>query len=276
MHEGDPGFASETLPRLRALPLFREATPDEIDRSYEAYLGGDTARLLAAWAAHAEPVRAALPPWNERAYRRAGLLPRRANGMLFLVTSRAVLAAGERFRARLRPRTAAALRFPWLLGRHEHVPPGYTPPLEFPREIDAWVDRDPLDEARARWQLLAALNEVQQSSYSHHLAALFRLPELERQAERERELARNYFAHWSPPATRALWAQAMYLLDAMNASVFHLVCLSPARSAIAARSLLGAVAHGDEWRAFVAGLERPQRLLQPPSPSGPRYLPTGR
>jgi hypothetical protein len=176
------------------------------------------------------------------------------------------LAAGVRFRARLRPATARALagEFPWLEQRHEHVPPGWTPPLEFPVELGTFIDGDGLDDARARWQLVAALNEVQQSAYSSHAARRFRLPELERHAARERALAINYFGHWAPACTEALWRQTIQVLDGLNAAVFAMLCRERPATLIV-RSLVGALAERAEWRAFVAGLDRPQRLVPIPA-----------
>jgi hypothetical protein len=159
---------------------------------------------------------------------------------------------------------ALAIEFPWLEHRHQHVPPGWTPPLEFPDELATFVDGDRLDDARARWQLVAALNEVQQSAYSAHAAARFGLPELERHAARERALAINYFGHWAPACTELLWRQCIYVLDGLNAAVFALLCRERPAEMIA-RSLAAALVHRGEWRAFVAGLDHPQRLLTPPS-----------
>jgi hypothetical protein len=260
--EAMPGFDAQVLAGLRARPFFRAVTDEEVRASFDAYGSGDFARLIDVWQIVAAPTRATLPGIAGRSYRHAGLAPRAASRAAFLASVRAVLAAGQRFRARLPPEVAGALAFPWLEHRHEHIPPGWTPPLEFPVETDAFLVGGTLDDARARWQLLAALNEVQQAHYSAYAARLFRLPELAAHAARERALALNYFAHWAPPCSEALWRQCLIVLDGMNAAVFEMLCRArPAR--MIARSLWEAIAARDEWRAFVDGLERPQRLLAP-------------
>ncbi len=258
---GDPEFDAELLLRLRAIPFFRLATDEEIDRSYEAYVAGDFARLCDVWCAVAQPTRADLGRLT-RFYDRAHLAPARANGLAFLATVRAVLRAGEKFRARLSARTRAALEhdFPWLERRHQHIPPGWTPPFAFPDELRRFVDALALDAARVRWQLLAALNEVQQQHYSRHAAARFGVPELARHGARERELAVNYFSHWAPPASRALWRQCLLVLDGLNAATFDLLC-NRAPAAFVARAAAGLLTRGAEWRAFVRGLDEPQWLL---------------
>jgi len=60
--------------------------------------------------------------------------------------------------------------------------------------------------------------------------------------------------------TRELWRQCLLSLDGLNAAVFALLCDERPGEMIA-RSFLGALTSGDEWRAFRAGLEVPQRLL---------------
>ena len=85
--------------------------------------------------------------------------------------------------------------FPWLRGRHEHIPRGHTPAFEFPEVFGSFLQAGTLDDARVRWQLATALNEVQQASYSAFFARRFDLPEIARHGEREAELARNYFGH---------------------------------------------------------------------------------
>src|SRR5438874_752884 len=82
-YDGDPRFDAALLPELRALPMFRLATDEEVDRSYEAYRSGDFARLCAVWCAVAEPTRAELGPLG-RWYDRAGWAPARANGLAFV------------------------------------------------------------------------------------------------------------------------------------------------------------------------------------------------
>jgi hypothetical protein len=248
---------------LGTRPFFRPVTDEEVTRSYEAYGSGSPARLVEAWAQVAEPTRAALGAYRPF-YRRAHLLPQLWNGSSFIASLRAVLAAGRAFRATLRTQTQRALatEFPWLEHRHEHVPPGWTPPLAFPGELAGFLENGDLDDARARWQLIAALNEVQQSHYSSSLVTTFGLPELAEHAARERALALNYLAHWSPAATPALWRSCLIVLDALNAAVFEMMCRTHARQMIV-HSVLG---RRTEWRAFVKGLKTPQRLVPPPAP----------
>ncbi len=214
------------------------------------------------WREVAQPTRAELPGFTGRAYARAGLAPRRVSAQAFLASVRAVLEAGRQFRAGLSPAVRRALEseFPWLENRHEHIPPGWTPPLQFPAEFSMFIDVPSLDQARARWQLIAAINEIQQAHYSSYAAGLFRLPELNAHAARERALAINYFGHWAPDATGALWRQCILILDGLNAAVFDMMC-DKQRGSMVGHSILGAVTSGDEWRAFVSGLDRPQRLL---------------
>jgi len=259
--DGERSFETGLLPRLAAIPFFRHATDEEIDRSYEAYRAGDFERLCDVWSACAQPTRAELGRLT-KFYDRAGWAPARANGLAFLATVRAVLRAGEKFRGKLSARTRDALAkdFPWLEQRHRHIPDGWMPPFKFPDEFRLFIDALSLDDARARWQLCAALNEVQQQHYSRHAAERFGVPELERHAARERELAVNYFSHWAPNATRELWRQCILVLDGLNAATFDLLC-NRAPGAFVGRAMAGMVTRGAEWRAFVAGLEKPQWLM---------------
>lgn len=262
-----PDFDAKVLPALRELPFFREASEAEIGASYAAYARGDIAALLETWRAVASPTRGSMTGFYGVIYEHVGRLPPLLNRLSVLATMRAVLSAGVRFRETLRPATRAALQteFPWLESRHLHIPPGWSPRFEFPDAFGSFLDSGSLDDARARWQLCAALNEVQQSAYSADLARRFRLPELSRQSEREAELAQNYFRHWSPPATAALWRQCILVLDALNAAVLAMTCstrgpLILLRTLLTALSGRGAV----EWRHFVTGLEEPQLLLPLP------------
>ena len=262
--EGERSFEVGLLPRLAAIPFFRLATDDEIDRSYAAYGSGDFTRLCEVWCELAQPTRADLGSLT-RFYDRARWAPSRANGLAFLATVRAVLRAGEKFRARLSARTQEVLQkeFPWLERRHQHVPDGWTPRFKFPDEFRLFIDALSVDEARVRWQLCAALNEVQQQWYSRHAAERFAVPELLKHAERERQLAINYFSHWAPPVTRELWRQCIIMLDGLNAATFELLCLR-ARGAMVRHAFAGMITGGGEWRAFVAALDQPQWLMPPP------------
>jgi hypothetical protein len=266
--DGERGFDEGILPRLVRMPFFRMASDQEIDGSYEAYCRGDFAALCARWRELAQPTRADLGPLVPF-YDRAGWAPARANGLAFLATVRAVLRAGERLRARLSARTQAALaqEFPWLERRHEHVPAGWAPPFEFPDDFRLFIDAVGLDDARARWQLCAGMNEVQQQWYSRHAAERFGVPELARHGAREQALAVSYFAHWAPAATRALWRQVILILDALNAATFDLVC-NRAPGAIIRYAVTGMITRRAEWRQFVAGLDREQWLM-PPTPCSP-------
>jgi hypothetical protein len=221
----------------------------------------DWARLCDVWCEVAQPTRATLPGLTGVAYSRAGLAPRRVSAQAFLASVRAVLDAGKQFRAGLSApvRRALETEFPWLERRHEHIPPGWTPPLQFPAEFSVFLDIASLDDARARWQLIAAFNEVQQAHYSAYAARLFRLPELAAHAARERALAIHYFGRQAPEATLALWRQCILILDGLNAAVFHMMC-EERPGAMIGRSLYGALAHGGEWRRFVDGLSTPQWL----------------
>jgi hypothetical protein len=261
---GSADFEAALLPRLCAMPFFRPAPDAEIDAAYAAYCAGHWARLCDVWQAQAAAQRATLTPGLQRGYDHAGLLPRAVNAHGFIASVRAVLAAGVRFRAGLSTPVRDSLErdFPWLERRHLHVPAGWTPSFDFPGEFAAWIDVRPLEVARARWQLACALNEVQQVHNSRDCARRFRLPELERHAARERELAVNYLSHWAPEVSRALFRECIYVLDGLNAAVFALLCVErPAQ--MVGRSIVGAIAHRAEWRAFLAGLDRPQWLLAP-------------
>jgi hypothetical protein len=259
--DGERAFDADLLPRIAAIPFFRLASDEEIDRSYAAYRGGDFERLCDEWCAVAQPTRASLGALTKY-YDRAHLAPARANGLAFLATVRAVLRAGEKFRKKLSARTQEVLakEFPWLEERHRHIPDGWTPPFKFPDEFRLFIDALAVDDARARWQLCTALNEVQQQHYSRHAAERFAVPELARHAARERELAVNYFSHWAPNATRELWRQCILILDALNAATFDLLCRR-APGAMVGRAMLGMLTRGAEWRAFVGNLEKPQRLM---------------
>jgi len=259
--DGERTFEIGLLPRIAAIPFFRLATDDEIDRSYDAYRGGDFAGLCDVWCAIAEPTRANLGSLT-KFYDRAGWAPARANGLAFLATVRAVLSAGEKFRSKLSARTQQVLttEFPWLERRHQHIPDGWTPPFKFPDEFRLFIDALSVDDARARWQLCAAFNEVQQQHYSRHAAERFGVPELALHGARERELAIHYFSHWAPNATRELWRQCILVLDALNAATFDLLC-NRARGAIVRHAVAGMVTRGAEWRAFVENLKKPQWLM---------------
>ena len=208
--EGQPDFDERLLPELRAIRFFRLATGDEIDHSFDAGPSGDPARLVTAWAEVADPVRATMTGIHAVLYRQVGLLPRRLLGLSFLSMTRGVLEAGRQVRAQLRPEVTQVIasEFPWLELRHEHIPPGWAPAIEFPPAFAKFLEGGTLDDTRARWQLLTALNEVQQAHSSKHMARLFRLEELSRHADRERDLALNYFTHWWPRPTRTLWRSA--------------------------------------------------------------------
>lgn len=260
-YDGMADFEQRILPQLQAMPCFRAPGADELTRSYRAYLTGDPVELLKVWQEVSSPLRARLVGVAGLLYARDRLVPGRLGGLAFLQVMRAVLRAGERFRERLAPATRAALLddFPWLAERHQHIPPGPAPALEFPPFFSEFLEAGDVDDARARWQLLVALNEVEQSSYSSHLGRRLGLEELERHAARERELAVNYLGHWSPPASERLWRQVIQVLDGLNAAVFEVAC-ARAGFDLMARALASAV-RGVEWPAFRAGLDRPQRML---------------
>ena len=249
------------LAQLQRIPCFRTATDDEVTTSFAAYESGDFDRLCAVWRERAEPTRAQLPAALGLAYRNAGWAPPMVNATIFLFSVRAVLRAGERFRGRLSPDVRRALHheFPWLERRHEHIPPGYTPDFEFPAAFTRFIEHGDLDDSRARWQLAVGLNEVQQSTYSAFAAELFRLPELHRHAARERALAVNYFSHWAPRCSEALWRETIWVLDALNAATFELV-LGLLPRALAPIGPLGIRARRTQWRSFVRALETPQWL----------------
>ena len=188
------------------------------------------------------------------------------NAQGFLASVRAALDAGVRFRAGLSGQTREAILrdFPWLENRHLHVPAGWTPRFDFPPEFAEWIDVPSLEAARARWQLATALNEVQQAHNSEDCARRFRIPELRVHAARERELAINYLSHWAPLVTRELFSECLFVLDALNAAVFAMLCRDRPGEMVG-RSILGAISRRSEWRAFVGGLHQPQILLTPPS-----------
>ncbi|MEO6953761.1 MAG: hypothetical protein ABI321_18310 [Polyangia bacterium] len=253
------------LARLVALPLFRTALDVEIDAPFAAYARGDFAGLCDTWCAVASAQRATLTSGLQRGYDHAGMAPRAVNAYGFLATVRAVLDAGVRFRATLSPPTRDALLsdFPWLARRHEHVPPGWSPHFDFPREFAEWIDVPDVDEAKRRWQLATGLNEVQQAHNTADCARRFRLPILLEHAARERALAINYFSHWAPTVSRSTFRDCVLALDALNAAVFALLCLEQPGQMVR-RSIVGAIRHADEWKAFVAAMGRPQWLLPPP------------
>jgi hypothetical protein len=262
-----PDFDAVILPALKKIPFFREASDEEISRSYATYQRGDIFGLIDTWRAIASPTRGTVTGAYGFIYDHVGRLPPALNRLSVLATMRAILQAGVRFRETLRPATRAALQkeFPWLERRHLHIPPGWAPRLSFPAAFGAFLDSGSLDDARARWQLCAGLNEVQQAVYSADMARRFRMPELLKQSEREAELAVNYFGHWSPPATAALWRQCILVLDGLNAAVLAMTC-SPRGPLIMLRTLLTALSGrgAAEWHHFLVGLDQPQPLLPPP------------
>jgi hypothetical protein len=262
--EPERSFEVGLLPRLAAIPFFRLASDEEVDRSYDAYCAGDFDKLCDVWREVAQPTRANLGSLT-KFYDRARWAPSRANGLAFLATVRAVLRAGEKFRKKLSARTQEALAkdFPWLERRHQHVPDGWTPPFKFPDELRLFIDALAVDDARVRWQLCAGLNEVQQHWYSIHAAERFAVPELVKHGARERQLAVNYFSHWAPPASRELWRQCIVLLDGLNAATFELLCHQQ-RGAMVRHAFMGMVTRGAEWRAFVTALDEPQWLMPTP------------
>lgn len=265
LRRGPPGFDEGLGATIRAMRCMRPPTDDEVDRSYEVWRTADAERLCAVWREVASPHRAIVPFPASFFYPRLGVLPRRINGMSFLITVRAALAAGVRFRASLRPVAAEVLatRFPWLEQRHLHIPEGHTPHVDFPDVFRAFIDVDDPDEVAARWQLAACANEVQQAAYTRWTARAYRLPELLRHAEREEALAANYMGHWTPACDRELWRQTLWVLDALNAALFAWV-VDEATAALMARSAWGALS--DEWDRFVAALDEPPPLV--PIPPG--------
>lgn len=267
-----PGFDREILPDLRRLPFFRLVTEDEVDASYVAYQdcvrGGDARPLLAAWQRVATPTRAQITGLSATIYESVGILPRPLRRLAVLATLRAVLQAGVRFRLGLAPDLRALLQtdFPWLEHRHMHIPPGWAPHFSFPPAFARFLQAGTLEDGRARWQLCAALNEVQQSVYSADMARRCALPELQQQSDREAELARSYFAHSSPPASRELWRQCLILLDALNAAVLAMTC-SPRGPLIVLGAALASLLPSQrrQWARFAEGLTAPQWLLPVPS-----------
>jgi hypothetical protein len=253
------------LARLRRIPCFRVATSEEVEATFATYQSGDFGRLCDVWARVSQPTRAELPAALRPAYAHAGKGPRMVNAAIFLLTVRAVLRAGERFRGRLSPAVRRVLHseFPWLERRHEHIPAGFTPHFEFPPAFAQFIEHGDLDDSRARWQLAVGLNEVQQTCYSNFAAALFRLPELRRHAARERALAINYFSHWAPKCSVDLWRETIWVLDALNAASFELVLEWLPRTFVPIGPL-GIRARREQWAAFVEGLDRPQWLLEVP------------
>ena len=265
--DGMPDFDAQILKRLQRLRFFRAPTDREVDASFAAYQSGDVGRLLRTWNEAAQPTRAHIAGLSSLIYASVGTLPRPLRRLAVLATLRAVLAAGVRFRAGLRPAVRSLLEtdFPWLEGRHPHIPAGFTPHFDFPAEFATFLQSGSLDDARARWQLCAAINEVQQSRYSSEMAVRCRLPELNQQADREADLARNYFAHAAPPATRDLWRQCIVILDALNAAVLDLTCSTRGPLIVWRAALASLRTDGrEQWPRFVAGLAQPQRLLPHP------------
>jgi hypothetical protein len=260
MYDGMPDFDARVLTGLRKNRFFRLAPDAEIDASHAAY--GDVDRLLAVWRASADPTRATLPDYNKSAFAKAYLAPNLVNGLAFVVTTRAAIQAGKRFRQRFLPEVRQALErdFPWLENRHQHIPEGWAPQCEFPTAIDPFFNEAGIEDAKARWQLVAAFNEVMAAASSRYMAKLLALPMLERQAAREEALARNYFAHWSPPATRELWRQCILVIDGINAAVFEAVCDTQLKP-ILGYTFFKAPLHSREWKRFVAALDEPQWLL---------------
>ncbi|MSP62192.1 MAG: hypothetical protein EXR72_18040 [Myxococcales bacterium] len=255
-HDGIPEFEQRLLPRLRAIPFFRLATEEEIDRSFAAYAAADFPLLIATWLAVAEPTRATLDGIPARIYRSPRLLPVAIRRVSFLSTLRAVLAAGRiLFDEQLRPESARAIRgaFSWIERRHEHIPPGFAPAFRFPDAFVEFIDGGTVEEAKVRFQIVAALNEVQQHAYSLHFAEHFDLPEVAVHAEREREMALDYLGHFAPPSTRELWRQSIIVLDGLNAAVFAMA-LRTHRVSFPAANLWHAIFRGDEWRQFRHGL----------------------
>ncbi len=117
---------------------------------------------------------------------------------------------------------------------------------------------------RVRWQLAAGLNEVQQAHQSEDCARRFRLPALRLHAARERELAINYFGHFAPRVSRALFRECLFVLDALNAAVFSMLCVERPGEMMR-RSFAAAFTQRAQWRAFLDGLARPQWLLPVPA-----------
>jgi hypothetical protein len=260
--DGAPDFEARLAPELAAIPGFRAPTDEEVARSFDAYARGDFAALVDVWREVAAPTRALVDGALAAGWNRAHLLPRRVREQLFLATVRAALAAGHvLFGEQLKPETARAIRaqFAWLERRHEHVPPGFTPRFRFPSAFAAFVDGGTLEEAKARFQLCAALNEVQQHALTLDLGRRMALPELERHAARERAMAVAYFAHWAPPSTERLWRQCLWILDGLNAALLAQIGGARALS-LAGGTLWSALTARDEWRSFVRGMDTPPSL----------------
>ncbi len=259
--DADPAFAATWVPRMLASPCFRPPTPDEVQRSYAAYVQGDSQHLCEVWREHAQAVRAELPFPSSWTFPRLGWAPGSFNRASFLVMASAALTAGQRFRSALRPEVQATVEtdFPWLEQRHVHLPAVPAPRIDFPDVMRAFIDAPTVEEAQVRWQLCTMINEVQQSAYSHHTAVMHHVPELARHAARESELAVHYMAAWSPPCTEALWEQTLWVLDAINAALFAWASGSHTPELVA-RSLWQAASRGRDWQAFVRAMDTPQWL----------------
>ncbi len=243
--------------------------PDgEVEATWPHWRSGDVDALLDTWRTACSPIRAVVPFPSSVVYPNLGVLPPRINGMVFLITVRAGLDAGVRFRSTLGPHAQAVIttQFPWLERRHLHIPEGPTPRVDFPDVFRAFLDVDDPEEVAARWQLAAALNEVQQAAYTRWTAQTYRIPALVRHAEREEALARNYIGHWRPACTPALWRQTIWVLDALNAALFAWVV-----DRVAMRLMARATwdACGDTWDRFVRALDEPPPMVPvPPGQDG--------
>jgi hypothetical protein len=270
--DGVADFDATLLRGLLTLPFFRLASAAEVETAYASYqrvvAGTSSADELCRTWASLPATRATMPGIYARLYARIDRAPPLLSGLSFLTAVRGVLAAGARFRAGLRADVRAALEteFPWLEHRHEHIPSGYTPHFEFPPAFAAFLERGTLDDARVRWQLACALNEVQQASYSAFAAERCRLPALALHAARERALAANYLGHAAPAVSFELFWQCVVILDGLNAAVFDMTCRT-ARTAILSRALFGALTGAKEWRAFEDAVTTPQRLVPVPERS---------
>lgn len=259
--------------RIRGLRCMRVPTEEEVQATWPHWRSGDVDALLRTWREVAEPIRATVPFPASVVHPRMGILPPRINGTVYLITVRAGLAAGVRFRDSLRPqaRQVIATRFPWLEDRHQHIPDGPTPEVDFPDVFRAFIDVDDPEEVAARWQLAAAANEIQQAAFTRWTARAQRLPELVRHAEREEALARNYIGHWRPACTPALWRQTLWVLDALNAALFAWVV-----DEVAMWLMLRGTwdACGDTWDRFVHAMDEPPPLVPVPEgqPGWRRFL----
>ena len=260
MHDAMPDFDSRILTELQKNKFFRLAPESEIDAVWNAW--GDVDRMLAAWRENADPTRATLPSYNKSYFAKAHLAPNLVNGLAFIVTTRAAIEAGKRFRQRFRPEVRASLErdFPWLENRHQHIPEGWAPVCDFPPAIDPFFNDASVTDAKVRWQVVAAFNEVMAAASSRYMVKLFALPALERQAEREEALARNYFAHWTPQITRELFRQCILVIDGINAAIYEAVCVTQLKP-ILGYTFFKAPLHTREWKKFLAALEEPQWLL---------------